>query len=244
MKKFIFVFILLTLILPSTVFAKIGVGIGSGKIQVEDKLKPGTIYELPSITILNTGDEPSEYEVNVSYHEKQPQLRPPQNWFIFSPQKFHLDPGKAQTVTIKLNLPVRTEPGEYFAYLEGHPFKKSVSGNTTIGVAAAAKLYFTVIPGNFLEGIYYKIASFWKVYSPWPQRLLILLVIGIAYLWVRKHFNIQIGLKKPRDINPEYPAESSFKPLHRLSRRARFLQRQNERSSPASENKLDKDKNE
>lgn len=244
MKKFIFVLILLTLILPSTVFAKIGVGVGTGKIQVEDKLKPGIIYELPSLTVLNTGDEPSDYEVNVSYHEKQPQLRPPQSWFIFSPQKFHLEPGKAQTVTIKLNLPVRTEPGEYFAYLEGHPFKKAVSGNTTIGVAAASKLYFTTIPGNLFEGIYYKIVSFWKVYSPWPQRALILIGIILILGLFKRFFNIQIGLKKPGAINPQHPEDSSFKPLHRMSRKERFLQRQSERNSPVSENKLDKEKNE
>lgn len=227
MKKFIFALIFLALILPNTVFAKIGVGVGTGKIQVKDKLKPGIIYELPSLTVLNTGDEESDYEVNVSYHEKQPQLQPPQSWFIFSPQKFHLEPGKSQLVTIKLNLPVRTEPGDYFAYLEGHPFKKSVSGNTTIGVAAAAKLYFTVIPGNFLEGIYYKIASFWKVYSPWPQR--VLLLIGALFILglFRKFFNIQIGLKNPGAINPTTPGKSSFKSFRRLSRRERFLQRQN-----------------
>lgn len=213
MKKFIFTVIFLFLLFPNNVFARIGVGVGTGKIQVEDKLKPGIIYELPSLTVLNTGDEESDYEVNVSYHEKQPQLRSPQNWFIFSPQKFHLEPGKAQTVTIKLNLPVRTEPGEYFAYLEGHPFKKSVSGNTTIGVAAAAKLYFTVIPGNFLEGIYYKIASFWKVYSPWPQRVLIGAVIIVLALLFKKFFNIQINLRK----QPSQPLAEGRR-LRRLER--------------------------
>lgn len=244
MKKFIFIVVFLFLLLPNTVFAKIGVGVGTGKIQVEDKLKPGIIYELPSLTVLNTGDEESDYEVNVSYHEKQPQLQPPQDWFIFSPQKFHLEPGKSQTVTIKLNLPVRTEPGEYFAYLEGHPFKKSVSGNTTIGVAAAAKLYFTVIPGNFLEGIYYKIASSWKVYSPWPQRALIGTVIIVLAIFFKKFFNIQIGLKKPGHRNPGHSAESSLKSLNRLSRRKKYLEKQNEQSSPVSENKLDKDTDE
>ncbi|MDO8498235.1 MAG: hypothetical protein Q7S44_00370 [bacterium] len=244
MKKIIFALIFVALILPNAVFARIGVGVGTGKIQVEDKLKPGIIYELPSLIVVNTGDEGSDYEVNVSYHEKQPQLRPPQNWFIFSPQKFHLEPGETQVVTIKLNLPVRAEPGDYFAYLEGHPFLKSVSGNTTIGIAAAAKLYFKVVPGNFLEGIYYKIISFWKIYSPWPQRLFILLVIGIAYLWVRKHFNIQIGLKKPGVTSPEHHTKSSLRPLRRLPRREGFLQRQNKSSFSVSENKSDKDESE
>ncbi len=197
-KKFIFVLIFLTLVLPNTVFAKIGVGVGTGKIQVEDKLKPGIIYELPPLTVLNTGDEQSDYEVNVSYHEKQSQLRPLQNWFIFSPRKFHLEPGKVQIVTIKLNLPVMTEPGEYFAYVEGHPVRKSVAGNTTVGVAAAAKLYFTVIPGNFLEGIYYKIASFWKVYAPWPQWVTGAIVIILFLVIFKKFFHIEINVRRPQ----------------------------------------------
>lgn len=191
---------------------------GTGKIQVEDKLKPGTIYELPPLTVLNTGDEESDYEVSVSYHEKQPQIMPPNAWFIFSPQKFHLEPGKAQTVEIKLDLPVRTEPGDYFAYLEGHPAKKGQSGNTTIGVAAAAKLYFTVVPANVFEGVYYKVASFWKVYSPWPQRFLLLAAVILLLRIFGKFFNIQIGLKKPAATSRSYSTEDFLKPIHPQSR--------------------------
>lgn len=198
MKKVVLALIFLALITPHSVFAKIGVGVGTGKIQVEDKLKPGVIYELPPLTVLNTGDEESDYEINVSYHEKQPQLRPLQSWFIFSPQKFHLEPSKVQIVTIKLNLPIMTEPGDYFAYIEGHPVRKSVAGNTTVGVAAAAKLYFTIIPGNFLEGIYYKIASFWKIYSPWPQLATGAIAIILLLVVSKKFFHIEINIRKPQ----------------------------------------------
>jgi len=194
-KSTIFIALLTLLFLPNPVFANIGVGVGTGKIQIEDKLKPGIIYNLPPLTVVNTGDEPSDYEAAISYHEKQPQLRPPEDWFIFSPKKFHLDPGKVQVVSIKLNLPVRIEPGDYFAYLEGHPVRKASTGQTSIGIAAAAKLYFTVIPGNFIEGIYYKILSFWHIYSPWPQVFTIGLgVIAVALLF-KRFFNIQINFK-------------------------------------------------
>jgi len=190
--------LVLFLLTASSVFATIGVGVGTGKIRIDDKLKPGLIYELPPVTVLNTGDESSDYEVTVSYHEKQKEKMPAASWFIFSPKKFNLKPGKTQVVKIKLNLPVRAEPGNYFAYLEGHPIKKGISGNTTIGVAAAAKLYFTVIPGNFLEGIYYKIVSFWRVYAPWPQRAVIAVIILLGYILAKKFFNIEINLKRPR----------------------------------------------
>jgi len=204
MRK-IFFFLLLGILLffPSFVIAKIGVGVGTGKIQVEDKLGPGMIYELPSLTVLNTGDEESDYEVAVSYHEKQEELRPAENWFSFSPKEFHLKAGEAQEVKIKLNLPVKMEPGNYFAYLEGHPLKKAEKGQTTIGVAAAAKLYFTVLPANLVLGAYYKVASFWRLNQPWSNRVVVVVAVVIIYLGMRKYLGFQIGFRgkkqKPSD---------------------------------------------
>ena len=200
MSKSLLLAFLLFIVFPTSVFARIGVGVGTGKIQVEDKLKPGIIYNLPSLVVINTGDTASDYEVVISYLSGQPQLLPPQNWFIFSPQKFHLGPGKVQAVKIKLNLPIRTPPGNYFAYLEGHPFKTiSGGGSTSIRVAAAAKLYFTVVPANIFSAIYYKIVSFWNVFAPWPQRAAIVIGVLLALVIVKKYFNIQINVKKPHD---------------------------------------------
>ena len=198
MKRFFLLFLaapFFILIFPNFVDARIGVGVGTGKIQVEDKLRAGMIYELPSLTVLNTGDEPSDYEVAVTYHQDQPQLAPSQEWFDFSPQGFYLEPGEAQTVTIKLNLPLKTVPGDYFAYLEGHPIKQTKLGGANIGVAAAAKLYFTIAPANFLQGLYYKTASLWKIYAPWTNRAAILLAVVLALVFFRKFFKIQINVK-------------------------------------------------
>lgn len=185
----------------NNVFAKIGVGVNTGKIEVEEKLKAGMFYKLPPITIINTGDEAAEYEAAVSYHQEQPELRPEQDWFIFSPQKFNLEPGKGQLVEIKINLPLRVEPGDYFAYLEGHPIVTTQKGTANIGVAAAAKLYFKVVPANIFYGIFYKISTFFKVYAPWPQRVLFLAVVLLILLFFKKFFNIKISFKKPISKN-------------------------------------------
>ncbi len=201
--------------LSNTAFAKIGVGVNTGKIQVDEKLKAGMIYKLPPITIINTGDEPAEYETSVAYHQDQPELRPKQDWFIFSPKKFHLEPGKAQLVEIKINLPIMIEPGNYFAYLEGHPLATAQKGTTTLGVAAAAKLYFTVVPANIFAGIYYKITSFWQVYSPWPQRAVLVIGLVIAYFLARKYLNINIGLRRARKGVPGESMSRRFR-LKRL----------------------------
>lgn len=189
------------LIFPGRALARIGVGVGTGKIQVDVDLKPGIIYRLPSLSVINTGDEPSDYAVSIAYHQDIPELRPKADWFIFTPQAFYLKPGEVKTVEIKLNLPLKMEPGDYFCYLEAKPVKKAVNGKTTIGVAAAAKLYFTVIPASQLQGIYYKIISFWKVYAPWPQRALLAVWIVILLVVFKKFFKLQVGFKKPQKEN-------------------------------------------
>ncbi len=228
MKKFFFIALFLILLLPTTVFANLGVGVGTGKIVVTEKLKPGIIYNLPPLTVINTGDVPSDYTVTTAHLEKQPQLIPQKDWFIFSPEKFHLDPGKVQVVNVKLNLPIAVAPGDYFAYVEGMPVAKAQKGQATIGIAAAAKLYFTVVPANIFAGIYYKIVSFWQVYSPWPQRVLILIALIVAAAFFKKFFNIQIGLKKPGTTTSHSPVEDTIKPLRRLSRRERIIHKDSE----------------
>lgn len=186
---------LMILISPTPSHATIGVGIGTGKIQIDEELRSGMSYEIPSLTVLNTGDETSDYEVVLAYHQDQPELEPPEEWIEFEPQSFTLEPGKTQVVQIKIRLPIDTVPGDYFAYLEAHPTKKAQDGQTSIAIAAAAKLYFTIAPANIFQGIYYKIASFWVEYTPWTN-----IVAGILLLWSLgrvfvRNFDLQFSIK-------------------------------------------------
>ena len=167
MKKIIYFILGFALFFPVLALAKIGVGIGTGKITMDQALKPGLVYTLPALVVLNTGDEPSDYGVAVAYNENQTQMKPIKEWFSFRPSQFHLEPNQSRTVEIKLNLPIKNvKPGEYFAYLQGYPAQKSSTGGTSVGIAAAAKLYFTVAPSNFLMGIYYRLISLLALYSP------------------------------------------------------------------------------
>jgi len=199
MKKLLKVSLLLVscvaLVLPMAVFGRIGVGVGNGKIQVDKPLKAGGIYDLPILPVLNTGDEPGEYGVSIEYQENVPQMRPDRAWFHFEPQSFYLEPGQVQIVKITLTLPTKTQPGDYFAYLEGHPVKKSVAGQTSIGVAAAAKLYFTVAPANIFQGIYYRFISLYTRYYPYDMITLAVLLAVVLILIFRKHFKFQIARK-------------------------------------------------
>jgi hypothetical protein len=197
-KLFALLLSLVSVCLLSTfVYARIGVGVGTGKIVVNDILKPGQIYTLPSLTVLNTGDVKSTYKVSITYHEQQPELMPSQDLFQFSPETFDLESGDAKVVNIKLNLPLRVEPGKYFAYLEASPVSTTeTAAGTSIGVAAAAKLYFEIAPANIFQALYYKLVSLWKLYSPWSLRITIFIGLVIILLLLRKFLNINISLKK------------------------------------------------
>lgn len=194
MQKFI-IFVLILLLTPLMVFGRIGVGVGTGKIVVDEPLKPGGVYTLPSLSVLNTGDEAGEYGASIEYHQDQPQIQPAREWFSFNPSSFHLEPGESQSVAVSLTLPVKTRPGDYFAYLEGHPIKTAKPG-TSISVAAAAKLYFTVAPANFIQGIYYRVISFFAAYSPWPYIALAVIIAAIIIILIKKNFSFNLNIKK------------------------------------------------
>ena len=92
-----FVLLVVSFFLPaSVIFAKIGVGMGAGEIRLTEAVKPGGIYKLPNLRVFNTGDEVTVYGMGVAYHQDNPELRPRQSWFSFSPATFTIEPGKSQ----------------------------------------------------------------------------------------------------------------------------------------------------
>ncbi len=196
MPKIITLFLILSLTLPLIALAGVGVGVNLGKIEIDEPLKPGGIYNFPSIGVLNTGDTAGQYELAVTYHQDQPQLKPSAEWFSFSPGLFHLEPGASQNVAVKLSLPVKLKPGDYFSYLEAHPVIKAKGGGTTIGVAAATKTYFTIAPANIWQAIYYKTASLLTIYAPWTYVVLAIIAGAIIIAIFRKFFAFQFMIKK------------------------------------------------
>jgi len=201
MNKFLVpgIVVVALLTVPVLVFARIGVGVGTGKIVVNQPMKAGLIYTLPSLTVLNTGDEPSEYGVGIQFRENQPELRPDKSWFDFEPSTFSLEPGESQVVKIKLSLPVTgAAPGEYFSFLQGFPMSRATAGGTSVGIAAATKLYFTVAPANIFMGLYYRVGSLFSLYAPWSYVIstVILVFLGLKILRRFVSFNLGISVKR------------------------------------------------
>jgi hypothetical protein len=196
MKKFISGFLIamtLVIVLPVPVLASVGVGVGTGKIDVKDKLKAGGIYTLPAITVYNTGTQEATYTMELTLNERQPQLKPNPNWFSFSPSTFKLKPKETKVIIPTLNMPLTAQSGDYFGYLEAHPDKTVKQGTATVGVAAATKLSFTVVPYNIFLATLLRAQSLYIKAAPWSQIATFAFILAILYRVTRRHFNIKIS---------------------------------------------------
>ncbi len=179
----------------STVLSKVGVGMGAGEVRVTEDIKPGGIYSLPNLRIFNTGDEVTTYGMNVAYHQDYHQIRPAKDWFSFEPATFTLDPGESQEVLIVMTVPVKVEQGDYFAFLESGPVATHEAG-TSVGVAVATKLYFTVVPANIWQAISHRIEAFFSTNAPWSWVVLWTVVILVVLSVFVRFFSLNISLRK------------------------------------------------
>lgn len=138
----------MTLFLNSNVVnAGSGVGISTGKIILDNPLEPVTVHSLPSVAVYNTGDEPAEYEMDVTLNESQSQYKPESTWVEFLPKRFILNGGESKLVNISINIPENAQQGDYYAYLEAHTTKSSTNtnNNSNVSSASAVKFYFKVV---------------------------------------------------------------------------------------------------
>ena len=182
--------------MPSTAVAKLGVGVGLGKVDIDEELSPGGIYKLPTLPVLNTGDEDAEYEVKVTFREDQEEFRPDVDWFTFSPQSFPLKAGESRQVEVSITLPLNVRPGEYFSFLEASP---KVSGEgVSVGVAAATKLNFMVKPANILQAIIERIRRLFENNAPASYIIAGVIVAAGVVTIGRRYVDLKIGLKKKK----------------------------------------------
>jgi hypothetical protein len=143
-----------------------GVGISTGEIKVANRLSPGGGYSLPRISVSNIGDEVTDYQLAVTFMEGQTERHPDASWFDFDPQRFTLDPGESRDINVALTVPAGAEPGDYFALLQAKTAPGS-TGGTSVGVAAATKLTFSVAASGWLETQWRSINRWLDDTQPW-----------------------------------------------------------------------------
>jgi hypothetical protein len=125
--------------------ASVGVGVRVSSIKFDQPLEAGKTYDLPVVPVYNSGDIAGDYAIHIEYQTDQTALRPAKEWFVFTPEFYHLEPGQTKDISTKLTIPKGAEGGDYFAYLNAHPSTSFGTHDTAnIGVAAGVKFYFTV----------------------------------------------------------------------------------------------------
>lgn len=183
------------LLLPLLVFSRVGVGMGAGEIRITEPIKLGGVYEIPSVRIFNTGDETTTYAMNVAYHQDRHELRPAKDWFKFNPETFTLEPTESQEIFITMVVPLKGEPGDYFAFIESGPVASNEPG-TSVGIAVATKLFFTLVPANIFQAISYRVASIYNAYRPWSWLVPLLATLFILLMILRRFVSFNIAVRK------------------------------------------------
>ncbi len=188
----IIILILTSLAMPA--LGKLGVGINVGKIEVNEPLLAGGAYDISKISVINTGDETSDYTMDVSFLQDQKDLKPEKSWFRFKPENFELEPGEAKSVSVEIVIPLEAKAGDYFAFIEGKPVPKDKG--LSIGVAAAAKFNFTVESSTLFWSIYNRITALLTDYSPFSYILIGLVVLIIIWLILRRYLSFGVKLER------------------------------------------------
>ncbi|MCG2685915.1 hypothetical protein L6258_00925, partial [Candidatus Parcubacteria bacterium] len=178
-------------ILPEA--ARVGAGIGIGRIRIGQELTPGGIYPLPKIPVVNTGTEGGTYEMGLSYLEGQGEVRPDETWVEFEPRRLHLEAGEMRHIEASLRLPTNARPGDYFSLLEVR--RVPPEGKVRVGPAAAAKFYFSVRASSVLGAYRARFLTFIETNSIIYLILAVFLLIE-AGLILRRHFRIKVEVRR------------------------------------------------
>ena len=168
----------------------------SGNIIVDEALSPGRTYHLPSITITNTGDQPGDYVMVLSYRLSRTQRSIPTQWISFEPQRFLLSPQESQDVAVILSVPEEGfRPGEYSAFIESHQVSR-VTGEI-VGTAIATRLGFTLPASGWVSASTEEVRRFAENNSDWGY-IIVALLLGPILLYLprylfRRFFRISIA---------------------------------------------------
>lgn len=175
--------------------AKTGVAVSLGRIEVERPLDKGRSYTLPSLSVINPGDETSSYRLGVNYIGDQAQRKPPSRWFEFSDPQIQLPAGHSKPVTIRLRVPTSAEPGDYQALLEAELASEAVPG-ASVGAAAAARLTFRVKASGWGEAQWNRAKQFLQETAPWPQVVGVAAGLAICWWWLSRRFTVSVGRRR------------------------------------------------
>lgn len=177
----------LGLCLPAGAFTQ-GVAVDLGRVEVDDQLRAGQRYTLPTIGVTNRGTESASFTIVAGPMEGVKSA--PSSWFRLEPDSFDLDPGATQPVSIALALPLDAEPARYQQLISARiaPDGEGIG----LGAAAASLVSFEVVPSTIWEGMWNSAISFFRAGHPWSTLAVGVIVLFFLAGWVRRNFELAI----------------------------------------------------
>jgi hypothetical protein len=166
--------------LYTSAVADSGVGITPGIIDVEDVLKPGGRYTLPTIGVINTGDSPQRYAIAFSHEREFRAL--PEAWVNIQPKEFDLKAGESQAVALTITIPGSAEPGDYSAYVEARMIG---DGDQALQGGVATTLEVSVSESGWLETFRRQLTNMLEDSAPWSYVLGAAGVLAFVYVKLR-----------------------------------------------------------
>ena len=168
-------------------------GIAPSTIAVEEPIGQGDEIRLPSLSVSNLGDETAVFIIDVTHIGDQEERVSDPAWFRFDPQRFELEPGKGQSVSVRMDVPRDAQTGDYRVLLRaraepgGEP-----AGGTVISAAVATTLTFTVENRNF--HFYDPVTNFFQARAPYSYIGLALLEAASVALFLRRRFRFRFSV--------------------------------------------------
>jgi hypothetical protein len=169
--------LLLLLLVPAApAWASVGVGVGAVPLRLAAPARPGGTYRLPSLYVVNTGTQASDYLVRVQRLGHPTARAVPAAWVHLGRTRLRLRPHHHALVPVTLAVPVGAASGTYSTDLVASTVMLRPGRGAALGAAAADRLIFTVdSPGRGLR------------WPPWLGYLLAALAgAGLVVLAVRR----------------------------------------------------------
>jgi len=135
---------LAALSLPSFAAATIGTGVGATPLRLIARAEPGRQYRLPSLFVVNTGTQTSDYVVHVRHVDLKPGREVPASWVHVARTRLRLRAHKHALVGVVLSVPKSAANGDYRTDLVVGTSTRRPGSGAALGAAAADGLIFTV----------------------------------------------------------------------------------------------------
>lgn len=180
--------IVLGLCLPAGALTQ-GVSVDLGRVAVDDELRAGQRYTLPTIGVTNRGTEQTSFQVVAGPMEGVQSA--PSSWFRLEPASFELAPGATQPVSVLLVLPPDASPANYQQLISARIAPTGDDG-IGLGAAAASVVSFQVVPSSIWEGMWNSAISFFRAGHPWSTVAVAVIVLWFVAGWVRRNFELAV----------------------------------------------------